>query len=140
MNIPAFTTLASKAAVSLINNGGRLDETLKELGSKDNLKQLATSLVTAGVLSSLGNAISINGKPLNSINATDSFAANVGKNLITGLTPGAGYTAQTAPVAGGIRVSLQSGGAQTADSGGVLLIGSGSANVDALAYLPHIAP
>ncbi len=28
------TTLASKAAVSLINNGGRLDETLKELGSQ----------------------------------------------------------------------------------------------------------
>ena len=80
------TTLASKAAVSLINNGGRLDETLKELGSSDNLKQLATSLVTAGVLSSLGNAISVDGKALNSISVKDGFAADVGKNLVTGLT------------------------------------------------------
>jgi filamentous hemagglutinin len=81
----AITTLASQATISLINNGGRLDETLKELGSKDNLKQLATSLVTAGVLSGLGNAITVDGKALNSINATDGFAANVGKNLVTGL-------------------------------------------------------
>jgi hypothetical protein len=56
------TTLASQAAVSLINNGGKLDATLKELGSQDSLKQLATSLVTAGVLSSLGNAITVDGK------------------------------------------------------------------------------
>lgn len=66
--------------------------------------------------------------------------ADVTRHLITGLTPGAGYTAQTAPVAGGIRVTVQSGGAQAADSGGVLLIGGGAASVDSLAYLPHIAP
>ena len=82
----AVTTLASKAAVSLINNGGRLDATLKELGSKDSLRQLATSLVTAGVLSELGNAMTIGGKTLNSVQLSDGFAANVGKNLITGLT------------------------------------------------------
>ena len=80
------STLASKAAVSLINNGGRLDATLKELGSKDSLRQLATSMVTAGVLSSLGNAITIDGKTLNSVQVSDGFAANVGRNLITGLT------------------------------------------------------
>ena len=42
--------------------------------------------VTAGVLSSLGNAITIDGKTLNSVQLSDGFAANVGKNLITGLT------------------------------------------------------
>ena len=66
--------------------------------------------------------------------------ADVTRHLITGLTPGAGYTVQTAPVPGGIRVTLQAGGAQNADSGGVLLIGRGAAGGDALAYLPHIAP
>jgi hypothetical protein len=42
--------------------------------------------VTAGVLSELGNAMTIDGKALNSVQVSDGFAANVGKNLITGLT------------------------------------------------------
>jgi filamentous hemagglutinin len=43
-------------------------------------------MVTAGVLSELGNAMTIGGKTLNSVQLSDGFAANVGKNLITGLT------------------------------------------------------
>ena len=64
--------------------------------------------------------------------------AGVTRHLITGLTPGAAYTAQTAAVVGGVRVTLQPGGAQTADGGGVLLIGGGAATADALAYLPLV--
>lgn len=80
------SALASKAAVSLINNRGDLGATFKELGSKDNLRQLALSMVTAGALNSLGNSLTIDGVPLNKITAEHSFAANVGKNLINGLT------------------------------------------------------
>ena len=56
---------------------------------------------------------------------------------ITGLTPGAAYTAQTAVVSDGIRVTLQPGGTQTADSGGALLIGN-SPTAAAAVYLPAV--
>nr|WP_289344551.1 DUF637 domain-containing protein [Acinetobacter baumannii] len=51
----AITSLATQAGVSLINNGGDIGKTLKDLGSKDSIKNLATSVVTAGVLSQLSN-------------------------------------------------------------------------------------
>ena len=63
--------------------------------------------------------------------------AGVTRHLITGLTPGAAYTVQTAPVAGGVRVTVQPGGSQRADSGGVLLIGGGAAAA-VLAFLPLV--
>ena len=85
----AVSTLASKAAVSLINNGGHVDETLKELGSEENLRQLAVALVTAGVLSEIGQInFGTEAKPitLSSVKAGDGIVANVGKNLVNGLT------------------------------------------------------
>jgi filamentous hemagglutinin len=84
----AVTTLASQAAVSFINNGGRLDQTLQDLGSKHNLRQLATSLATAGVLSEVGQFNFGSAEQpftLNSVSVKDGFAANAGKNLLTGL-------------------------------------------------------
>ncbi len=85
----AVSTLASKAAVSLINNGGHVDETLKELGSEESLRQLAVALVTAGVLSEIGQInFGTEAKPvtLNSVKAGDGIVANAGKNLVNGLT------------------------------------------------------
>ena len=63
--------------------------------------------------------------------------AGVTRHLITGLTPGAGYTVQTAAVAGGVRVTVQGGGSQRADSGGVLVVGDGGTSA-ALAFLPWV--
>ena len=63
--------------------------------------------------------------------------ASVTRHLITGLTPGAAYTVQTSTVSGGLRVFLQPGGTQTADSGGVLLIGN-SPTVAVAVYLPSV--
>lgn len=63
--------------------------------------------------------------------------AGVTRHLVTGLTPGAGYAVQIAPVAGGVRVTVQPGGGQRADSGGVLVIG-GEATAGALAFLPLV--
>jgi hypothetical protein len=63
--------------------------------------------------------------------------AGVTRHLITGLTPGVAYTAQTTAVSGGVRVTMQPGGTQRADSGGVLLIGGGGA-ANALAFLPLV--
>ena len=85
----AVGTVASKAAVGLINNGGRLDDTLKELGSEENLRQLAVALVTAGTLSEVGQInFGTEAQPftLNSVSAGDGIVANAGRNLVHGLT------------------------------------------------------
>ena len=50
----ALSTLASQAAVSLVNNKGDLGAVFKEMGSAATLKSLATSLVTAGILQGAG--------------------------------------------------------------------------------------
>ena len=76
------------------------------------------------------------GAPLSSLVFT--APANVTRFLITGLTPDAGYTVQTAPVAGGTRVTIGAGGAQHADAGGVLAIGFSASQAGAVAYLPMV--
>lgn len=47
----AFSSLTTKATISLINNQGDIKATLRELGSNESVKQLATSVITAGLLS-----------------------------------------------------------------------------------------
>ena len=49
-----FQTLVSQASVTLINNQGDIGKTLKVLSSSDNLKSLATSMVTAGACNYVG--------------------------------------------------------------------------------------
>ncbi|MCD1126441.1 DUF637 domain-containing protein [Jinshanibacter sp. LJY008] len=46
----AVQTLAVQASISLINNQGDVGKVLKDLGSKDNVKSLAASVVAAGVI------------------------------------------------------------------------------------------
>ncbi|MFB3240895.1 DUF637 domain-containing protein [Aeromonas salmonicida] len=53
----AFSTLVSQATISTINNGGNLGAVLKELGSSASVKQLATSVATAGALQGLDKAM-----------------------------------------------------------------------------------
>jgi filamentous hemagglutinin len=106
-----MTTLATQAAVSLINNQGNLSATLQDLGSKENVKGLLTSMVTAGVVSGLGSAITIpNGAggsiPLSSINATSSFGQQLTANIINNT---AGAVVNSAINGTDLRTSLQNG-------------------------------
>jgi filamentous hemagglutinin len=54
----AFTTLATQASISLINNQGDVGATLKQLGSEEGIKQLVVATLsagaTAGITSGLG--------------------------------------------------------------------------------------
>lgn len=79
----AVTTLASQASVSLINNGGDISKTLKDLGSKDSVRNLATSVVTAGLLSQVG--ASLNLKPDSAYfpdRLMNNFTNTVGSTLV----------------------------------------------------------
>lgn len=55
----AITTLSTQTSISLINNGGDIGQTLKDLGSKESVKSLAASVVTAGLMSQLSTAFNI---------------------------------------------------------------------------------
>lgn len=72
----ALTSLATQSSISLINNGGDISQTLKELGSKESIKNLATAVATAGVLSQLADVQLM--KEINNLTKTG--------NLITDLT------------------------------------------------------
>lgn len=81
-----FSALASMASVSLINNGGDIAKTLKDLASKDAVQNLLVSMATASTLQSLGTTWTLDGQPLAAINPQNSgFAANLGKNLVQGV-------------------------------------------------------
>lgn len=75
----ALTSLATQTSLSLINNKGDLGKTLKELGSKEYIKSLATSVVTAGILDSVSKTLNL---PTNSTDIVDKIYANT----ITALT------------------------------------------------------
>ena len=86
----AVTTIASQASVSLINNSGDIGKTLKDLGSKESVKGLVTSVVTAGLLSEVGAALNI--KPDSSVlsdRLIKNFTNSVGSTLVqTGINGG----------------------------------------------------
>jgi len=48
-----FTTLATQASISLINNQGDLGKTLHDLGSSQSVRNLVTAMLTGGVLQGL---------------------------------------------------------------------------------------
>ena len=64
----AVTSIATQTSVSLINNKGDLSKTFKELGSKESIKSLATSVVTAGVLDKVSTVLNL---PIDSAMVSD---------------------------------------------------------------------
>lgn len=76
-----LTSLASTAAVSLINNKGDLGATLKELGSEDNAKGLLLTMATAGLTQGI-----VSQAGLSNVNAQSSVGQLLAKNTIQGIT------------------------------------------------------
>ncbi|MGR2922985.1 hypothetical protein FY049_21045, partial [Acinetobacter sp. 1125_18A] len=79
----AVSTLATQASISLINNGGDIGKTLKDLGSKESVKGLATSIVTAGLLKQVGTTLGL--KPESTLwseRVINNFTNSVGSTLV----------------------------------------------------------
>ncbi|WP_332742329.1 DUF637 domain-containing protein, partial [Hydrogenophaga sp.] len=77
-----FTSLASTAAVSFVNNGGDLGAVFKDLGSSASVKQLITGMLTAGAINGLSSQLSVGGKALSDITIKDGFTSYFSKSLI----------------------------------------------------------
>ncbi|MBN6522438.1 DUF637 domain-containing protein [Acinetobacter pittii] len=79
----AITSLATQASVGLINNGGDIGKTLKDLGSKDSVKNLAASVVTAGLLNGVATNLNI---------SSNAIVNDIANNMATGMIQGVGST------------------------------------------------
>ncbi|MDY7371790.1 DUF637 domain-containing protein [Acinetobacter oleivorans] len=80
----AITSLAAQASIGLINNGGDIGKTLKDLGSKDSIKNLAASVVTAGLMSQVGTTLNIKLNDMPRLERlTNNFIQGVGSNIIS---------------------------------------------------------
>ena len=88
------TAVASQAAVTFINNEGKIGNTLDELGSKEGLRTLATKIALAVA----SNAIS-GTEAMENLNFGDTFAQRFGTNFVKGLV--------TTSVSGAISIALQ---------------------------------
>lgn len=79
----AVTSMLTQATISTINNGGDLGKTLKDLGSSDSIKNLASSVVTAGLL----NGVATN------LNISSNVAVNdIANRMASGMVQGVGST------------------------------------------------
>lgn len=79
----ALTSLATQSAIGLANNGGDIGKTLKELGSRDSIQNLATSIVTAGLLNQVSTALNL--KPDStyfSDRLMNNFTSSIGSTLV----------------------------------------------------------
>lgn len=72
----AFSSLAAQASVTLINNKGDINKTLKDLASSATIRSMATAALTAGVGARLGLGSSV----------TDSFGQKLANGVSTSLT------------------------------------------------------
>lgn len=80
----ALTSIATQSSISLINNGGDISQTLKELGSKNSVKNLATAVVTAGLLSSVSQTLNIKIDDMPQFQQfANNFVKGVGGNIIS---------------------------------------------------------
>ncbi|CAN7216502.1 DUF637 domain-containing protein [Variovorax sp. LjRoot175] len=83
------TALASRAAVSLAvslaNNNGDLGKVLKEMGSSESIKAIATSMLTAGVIEGLSASGLLPSNQANATNGKALFTDQLQRQLIDGV-------------------------------------------------------
>lgn len=84
-----LTALATQASISAVNNGGDLSKVLKELGSKDSVKSLVTTVVTVGIMDSIGASFDIKLKDMPQLEKmANGFVQGVSSNIISSTVQG----------------------------------------------------
>jgi filamentous hemagglutinin len=85
----ALLSLTTQASISLVNNGGNISATFKELGSKESVKSLAITVVTAGLVEGMSASLKIDlqGFPT-AEKIANNFVQGVGSTLISSTLQG----------------------------------------------------
>ena len=79
-----ISSMASQAAVSFMNNGGDLGRVFQELGSSQGIKNIATAMVTAGVVQGLSTSGLLPTNLANATNGSALFTDQLQRQLIDG--------------------------------------------------------
>lgn len=87
----AFINLSQQATISLINNQGDVAATLRELGNKQNVKQLTFAIVGAGISSQLNSTLLKNINTGSGASFSDKFIKGVVDGTSQGLLESAVY-------------------------------------------------
>ncbi|MDM0064789.1 DUF637 domain-containing protein [Variovorax sp. J22G21] len=135
-----ISSIASQAAVSLINNNGNVGAVIEELTSSQGIRRIVTAMATAGAVQGLDAGLGIGGWTANGAAAgTASWPQVLGRNLLDGVAGGLVYAAVNGTSAeDAIRNGLLNGLLNTAASGSAQWIG-GNAQGFANAFAHAIA-
>lgn len=130
-------SIASQAAVGLINHNGDIGAVLEELGSSQGIRRIVTAMATAGVVQGLNVGLGIEGwTPGAATAGTATWSQVLGRNLLDGAAAGlvyAGINGTSAEEA--IRNGLMNGLLNTAAAGGAQWIGGNTQGmVNAIAH------
>jgi filamentous hemagglutinin len=129
-----ITTLASSAAIAILNNKGDIAAALKEMGSKENVKNLVVAMATAGLVQGIGVAFN-----LPSTGAGSTLLDKLQTNLINGV---AGSVINTAVYGGSLEDNLKKSikTALISSVGAQLANGIGDLKADGLTRLLATSP
>ena len=87
----AFSSLTNLASVSLINNQGDVEATLKELGPKDNVKQLTLAIASAGISHKIDKSLGLKGIDITQIGFDQRLVKAIADSTSTSLLQTAVY-------------------------------------------------
>ncbi|WP_431132256.1 filamentous hemagglutinin N-terminal domain-containing protein [Variovorax paradoxus] len=130
-------SIASQAAVGLINHNGDIGAVLEDLGSSQGIRRIVTAMATAGVVQGLNIGLGIEGWTPGGVTAgTATWPQVLGRNLLDGAAAGlvyAGINGTSAEDA--IRNGLMNGLLNTAAAGSAQWIGGNTQGmVNAIAH------
>ncbi|MDO4894185.1 DUF637 domain-containing protein [Moraxella sp.] len=87
----ALSTLAEQATISLINNQGNIKAAIKQLGNKDNAKQLAFAIASAGISNKIDKGLNIQGIDQTQLSLNDRFIKGIAQSTSKSLLQSAIY-------------------------------------------------
>jgi filamentous hemagglutinin len=138
-----LTSLSNQAAVALVNNRGNLGAALKELGSSEALRSLATAMVGAGLSTQLIGAAGLGGDLPAEAALTDRLTRELQVNLIrASVNTALDVAVQGQGLDEALRANLRGAAAATLGTAGAQEIGKAAASGDvnrALQLVAHAA-
>ncbi|WP_259455029.1 DUF637 domain-containing protein, partial [Moraxella catarrhalis] len=91
MTSAAFSSLVTQASVSLIDNQGNIKQTLKDLGSKQNIKQMTFAIASAGIGSKINKSLGLSNTDITQAGFNDRLIKGIADGTSRGLLESAVY-------------------------------------------------
>ncbi|WP_269466682.1 DUF637 domain-containing protein [Moraxella catarrhalis] len=91
MTSAAFNSLVTQASISLIDNQGNIKQTLKDLGSKQNIKQMTFAIASAGIGSKINKSLGLSNTDITQAGFNDRLIKGIADGTSRGLLESAVY-------------------------------------------------